>query len=251
MKKNIKLAILYLPVLFAGWIVFLVFSNAADILAQEKDSSKGEEMKTSQPSKGVPGDDPFELPEPILSSKTSVEEALSQRRSVREYGKDSLKIEEISQLLWAAQGITSRWGGRTAPSAGALFPLEIYVVVGQVKGLKPGLYHYDPGKHSVTKKIDGDLRQKLTEASLYQDEITRAPATLVITAVYERTMKKYKQRGVQYVHMEVGCTGENIYLQAETLGLGTVFIGAFEDEKVKKALGIEEEPLGIMPVGKK
>jgi SagB-type dehydrogenase family enzyme len=251
MRKNIKLAVLCLPILFAGWIVFLFLCNAADIWAQDENLSGGEEMKTSEPSKDVPGDDPFELPEPKLSSKTSVEQALSERRSVREYGTDFLSIGDISQLLWAAQGITVKWGGRTAPSAGALFPLEIYVVVGQVKGLKPGLYHYDPGKHSITKKVDGDLREKLTEASLYQDEITRAPATFVITAVYERTMKKYEQRGIRYVHMEVGCVGENIYLQAETLGLGTVFIGAFEDEKVKKALGIEEEPLGIMPVGKK
>lgn len=208
-------------------------------------------MRTSKSPKDGPADETFELPEPKLSSKTSVEEALSNRRSVREYGKDSLTIQEISQLLWAAQGITVRWGGRTAPSAGALYPLEIYVVVGEIKGLVPGLYHYDPGKHSITKKIDGDLRRKLTEASLFQDEITRAPATFVITAVYERTMKKYEQRGIQYVHMEVGAVGENIYLQAETLGLGTVFIGAFEDEKVKEALRIEEEPLGIMPVGKK
>ena len=208
-------------------------------------------MKTSESSKDSSGYESFELPEPKLSSKTSVEEALSSRRSVRDYGKDSLSIEEISQLLWAAQGITVRWGGRTAPSAGALYPLEIYLVVGEVKGLVPGFYHYDPGKHSITKKTDGDLRQKLTEASLFQDEITKAPATFVITAVYERTMKKYRERGIQYVHMEVGSAGENIYLQAEALGLGTVFIGAFEDEKVKKALGIKEEPLGIMPVGKK
>ena len=251
MKKNIKFAVLRLFVLLAGCAVFLFFESVADISAQEKSPSEGEEMKTSEPSKDSPADEPFELPEPKLSSKTSVEEALSERRSVREYGKGPLSVEDISQLLWAAQGITARWGGRTAPSAGALFPLEIYVVVGQVKGLEPGLYHYDPGKHSVIKKVDGDLRQKLTQASLHQDEITRAPATFVITAVYERTMKKYKQRGIQYVHMEVGCTGENIYLQAETLDLGTVFIGAFEDEKVKKVLGIKEEPLGIMPVGKK
>lgn len=251
MKKNIKFALLPVSILIAGWVAFFLLKNAADISAQEKNPSKGEEMKTSESSKKGSAGDPFELPEPKLSSKTSVEEALSERRSVREYGKDPLSIEEISQLLWAAQGITTRWGGRTAPSAGALFPLEIYVVVGQVKGLEPGLYHYDPRKHSITREVDGDLRQKLTQAALHQDEITRAPATFVITAVYERTMKKYRQRGIQYVHMEVGCAGENIYLQAETLGLGTVFIGAFEDEKVKKALGIKEEPLGIMPVGKK
>jgi SagB-type dehydrogenase family enzyme len=251
MNKNIKFAVLPVSILVAGWVAFLFLKNVADISAQEKNLSRGEKMKTSKSSKHSPADGPFELPEPKLSSKTSVEEALSERRSVREYDKDSLSLEEISQLLWAAQGITVRWGGRTAPSAGALYPLEIYVVAGEVSGLEPGLYHYDPGKHSITRKVDGDLRQKLTQAALYQDEIARAPATFVITAVYERTMKKYRERGIQYVHMEVGCAGENIYLQAETLNLGTVFIGAFEDEKVKKALGIKEEPLGIMPVGKK
>jgi SagB-type dehydrogenase family enzyme len=251
MKKTIKFAVFPVLILAAAWAALLFLRNATDISAQEKNPSEGEEMKTSESSQKSPAGDPFELPEPKLSSKTSVEEALSERRSVREYSKDSLSIEEISQLLWAAQGITVKWGGRTAPSAGALFPLEIYVVVGEVKGLQPGLYHYDPGKHSVTRKVDGDLRERLTQAALYQDEITRAPATFVITAVYERTMKKYKQRGIQYVHMEVGCAGENIYLQAESMGLGTVFIGAFEDEEVKKALRITEEPLGIMPVGKK
>ena len=250
MKKNIKLVIFFVALLFAGWIIFLFVKNASHISAEEKNLSREEEMKTSKSFKQSFGKS-FELPEPKLSSKISVEEALLKRRSVRDYGKGSLSIEEISQLLWAAQGITARWGGRTAPSAGALYPLEIYVVVGEVKRLEPGLYHYDPGKHGITKKVDGDLRQKLTRASLYQDEIAKAPATFVITAVYERTMKKYKQRGIQYVHMEVGCVSENIYLQAETLNLGTVFIGAFEDEKVKKALGIKEEPLSIMPVGKK
>jgi SagB-type dehydrogenase family enzyme len=242
MKKNIKLLIFSLVILLTGWMIFLFFNNAEHTLAEEKNLLKGEKMKTPES---------FRLPEPRLSSKISVEEALSKRRSVRDYSEDSLGIEEISQLLWSAQGVTVKWGGRTAPSAGALYPLEIYVLAGKVKGLKPGLYHYDPEKHVITKKVDGDLREKLTQASLDQDEITKAPATFVITAVYERTMKKYEERGIQYVHMEVGAAAENIYLQAETLNLGTVFMGAFEDDKVKKVLGIKEEPLAIMPVGKK
>jgi SagB-type dehydrogenase family enzyme len=233
-KKN-KSMIFVLIALSAGMIVFFSPSDIS-LFADEKNPTKGEAMK---------------LPEPKFSSKTSVEEALLKRRSVRDYKEDSLSLGQISQLLWAAQGVTEKWGGRTAPSAGALYPLEIYLVVGKVKELEPGLYHYDPEKHAVSQKKEGDLREKLTQASLGQDEILRAPATLVITAVYERTQKKYHQRGVQYVHMEVGSAGENIYLQAESLGLGTVFIGAFEDEEVKKALEISEEPLGIMPVGKK
>jgi len=234
MKKRIKLIIF--TIFFLGVLTLLFVHHGIQLLANEETQAKGETMK---------------LPKPRFKSPTSVEEALLERRSVRDYGEDSLSIEQISQLLWAAQGITVKWGGRTAPSAGALYPLEIYLVVGQVKGLKPGLYHYDPRKHEITQTKEGDLRQKITQASLYQDEILKAPVTLIITAVYERTMKKYGERGIRYVHMEVGSVGENVYLQAETLNLGTVFIGAFEDEEVKKVLGIGEEPLGIMPIGKK
>ncbi len=193
----------------------------------------------------------MKLPSPKSKSSTSVEEALWGRRSVRDYQKDSLSIEQISQLLWAAQGITGKWGGRTAPSAGALYPLEVYLVVGEVKGLEVGLYHYDPGEHSILQRKAGDLRKKITQASLDQDEILRSPASLIITAVYERTRKKYAERGTRYVHMETGSVGENVYLQAESLNLGTVFIGAFDDQEVKKIMEIKEEPLGIMPVGKK
>ncbi len=223
-------------VLFLAVLILPLTKQQGRILAKEEGQVEGENMK---------------LPKPKSTSSTSVEQALSDRRSARDYSGDSLTLEEISQLLWAVQGVTSEWGGRTAPSAGALYPLEIYLAAGKVKGLDTGLYHYDPGKHVVTPKKKGDLRLKLTEASLHQEEIKRAPATIIISAVYKRTMVKYGERGVRYVHMEVGSAGENIYLQAESLGLGTVFIGAFDDDQVKETLGIEEEPLAIMPVGKK
>lgn len=235
MRKRIKLLSFFMMV-FLGGGIFSFTQQGIQLLADEETSSKGETVK---------------LPKPKFKSPISVEEALGGRRSVRDYTKDSLTIDQISQLLWAAQGITAKWGGRTAPSAGALYPLEIYLVAGEVKGLEPGLYHYDPGEHAISQKKAGDLRKKLTQASLYQDEILRAPATLIITAVYERTAKKYGERSERYVHMEVGFAGENIYLQAESLNLGTVFIGAFDDDEVKKALEIDEEPLGIMPVGRK
>jgi SagB-type dehydrogenase family enzyme len=235
MYKKIRISILSLMILCGGLICFFIVKESA-LRAQEK-----------SPIKGVP----LKLPEPKLESQTSVEQTLLKRRSVREYKEDSLSLEQISCLLWSAQGITSEWGGRTSPSAGALYPLEIYLAVGKVKGLKPGLYHYEPGKHAIVHTMEGDPRGKLTEASLGQDEILNAPVSIIITAIYARTMKKYEQRGIRYVHMEAGAAGENIYLQAESLGLGTVFIGAFEDEEVKKVLGIEEVPLGIMPIGKK
>lgn len=222
-------------ILWSGIVIILSLTELP-LLAEEKSLSAGESMK---------------LPEPQFKSTTSLEETLLMRRSIREFQVDSLTLKQISQLLWSAQGITSKWGGRTSPSAGALYPLEIYLLAGKVKGLEPGFYHYEPDKHSITLKSNKDLREELAKASLDQEEISRAPVTLVIAAVYEKTMKKYQQRGVRYVYMEVGSAGENIYLQCESLGLGTVFIGAFEDEEVKKVLGIAEEPLAIFPVGKK
>jgi SagB-type dehydrogenase family enzyme len=234
MGKTIRSLVIL--VFFLESSLSLLVAHSVELVVEEKISSEGKVMK---------------LPEPKLKSPVSLEQALRQRRSVRDYGKDSLSVEQISQLLWAAQGITADWEGRTAPSAGALYPLEIYLVAGAVKGLEPGLYHYHPQSHTISRKKAGDLRKKVTQASLYQDEISRAPATFIIAAVYERTTGKYGERGIRYVHMEVGSAGENIYLQAESLDLGTVFIGAFEDEQVKGVLGIDEEPLGIMPVGKK
>jgi SagB-type dehydrogenase family enzyme len=193
----------------------------------------------------------MKLPEPKYPSRTSLEEALLNRRSVRAYTKDSLTIEEIGQLLWAAQGVTVEWGGRTAPSAGALYPLEIYLLAGEIEGLETGLHQYHPADHSISQRKAKDLRREISEASLGQDQILKAPATLIIAAVYERTTGKYGERGVRYVHQEVGSVCQNIHLQAESLNLGTVWIGAFDDQRVREALGIVEEPLAIMPVGKK
>lgn len=193
----------------------------------------------------------MKLPKPKSSGQTSLEEALSKRRSVRAYHQDPLNVEEVSQLLWAAQGVTEKWGGRTAPSAGALYPLEIYLLAGEIKGLEPGLYHYHPADHSISQRKTEDLRGEVTEASLHQDQILKAPATLIIAAVYERTTEKYGKRGVRYVHQEVGSVCQNVHLQAESLNLGTVWIGAFVDQEVKEVLGIAEEPLAIMPVGRK
>jgi len=193
------------------------------------------------------------LPIPLYDSQTSVEEALLERRSVRNYVDEPLTLAEVSQLLWAAQGITSSSGGRTAPSAGALYPLEVYLLAGEISHLPAGIYHYAPGEHTLTLTIEGDQRQALYEAALSQSAVKDAAAIIIITAVYERTMVKYGERGKQYVHMEVGCAAQNIYLQAVALDLGTVFIGAFHDDQVKRLLrlGEDEIPLGIMPVGRK
>jgi SagB-type dehydrogenase family enzyme len=193
------------------------------------------------------------LPEPAYKSGTSVEEALLKRRSVRDYKKEPLQLKEISQLLWAAQGITSaEEGGRTAPSAGALYPLELYVVIGNINTLTPGVYHYRPPDHSLERIADGDKRKLLSAAALMQGAVNKNACVIVIAADYKRTTGKYFERGKRYVHMEAGHAAQNIYLQAVSLNIGTVVIGAFTDSLVKQIIHLpkNEEPLYLMPVGK-
>lgn len=195
------------------------------------------------------------LPEPNIYGKMSVEEALARRRSVRNFSPHPLSLKELAQILWAAQGMVKKLAGRrTAPSAGATYPLEIYVVVGKgcVENLGEGIYHYMPRRHSIAIVRRGDYRERLAYAALGQDFIAQAPISIVITAIYERTTSWYGKRGIRYVHFEVGHVGQNIHLQAEALGLGTVMIGAFHDEKVAEILGVSdnEKVLYIAPVGR-
>jgi SagB-type dehydrogenase family enzyme len=194
----------------------------------------------------------IKLPAPETKNDTSVEEALSKRRSVRRYTDEPLTLAEVSQLLWAAQGVTSREGLRTAPSAGALYPLEVYLVAGNVDGLPDGVYHYRPHSHELKKITDGDKRAELSKAALGQAPVKNAAAVLVISAVYERVTGKYGNRGIRYTHIEIGHAGQNIQLQAVSLELATVVIGAFYDNAVKEGLKMpdDEVPLYIIPVGK-
>ena len=192
------------------------------------------------------------LPEPDRTGQVPLETAISRRRSVRTYATDPLSLQTVSQLLWAAQGISEPVHGlRTAPSAGALYPLEILVVAGAVDDLPAGVYRYDPHGHRLLRIIDGDQREALFAVALNQEAIRNAPASLVISAVPGRTTATYGSRGINYVHMEVGHAGQNISLQAAALNLGTVVIGAFNDNGVAAALGLaqDEEPFYIMPVG--
>jgi len=185
------------------------------------------------------------LPQPRLKGEVSLEETLARRRSVRSFTGQELTLEEISQLLWAAHGITAGWGGRTAPSAGALYPLEVYVATAN------GLYHYVPQGHKVIVVSRDDLRLKLWEAGLKQDSIRDAPAVFVITAIYERTARKYGGRAERYVKLEAGHACQNILLQAVALGLGAVPIGAFYDDQIQAALSLppDHELLYLIPVG--
>ena len=199
----------------------------------------------------VQSDSLIKLPQPDTIGRVTVEQALQHRRSVRTFADESLTLGQVGQLLWAAQGWTRGPIGRTAPSAGATYPMELYLVAGKVKGLKPGVYHYEFDGHSLALAKKGDLRKKLAGVALGQTSISTAPVVLVLAADYSRTAKRYLERAPRYVHMEVGHIGENVHLQCEGLGLGTVMIGAFEDAAVKKLLGISQEPLYIMPVGRK
>ncbi len=190
----------------------------------------------------------IQLPKPKEKGLTSIEETLNKRISVREYTRGSLRLEHISQLLWAASG--RNLYRRTAPSAGATYPLETYLVAGEVEAMEPGVYQYAPSNHSLQMLTAQDVRRQLSRAALGQQMVIEAPASIIIAAEYERTAGHYGQRGVRYVHMEAGHVGQNVSLQAIALNLGTVMIGAFDDMGVKEVLGIREEPLYIIPVGK-
>ncbi len=194
----------------------------------------------------------IKLPPPMVKGKISLEEAIKKRRSERDFQDRALTLRQVSQILWAAQGITEEKGfKRAAPSAGALYPLELYLVVKKVKELEAGVYHYHPANHTLDLTLRGNYQTPLAEACLGQMFIAEASVSLVIAAEYERTTAKYGKRGLRYVHIEMGHVGENICLQVVALGLGTVTIGAFWDEEVFHRLSLPKnyKPLYVLPVG--
>ena len=196
------------------------------------------------------------LPKPSLDGKVSVERAIQQRRTIRDFRETPLSLVHLSQLLWSAQGITDPKGaGRAAPSGGARYPLDIYVIIGKksVENVEEGIYHYMPEKHSISSIDKRDLRREIASASLGQLWNAKAPVMFVITAEYARITARYGDRGIRYAQIEVGHVGQNLFLQAEALGLGAGIVGAFNDSEVAKVLGVprQHEPLLIMPVGYK
>lgn len=189
------------------------------------------------------GDQMIKLPDPRFTNK-SIEECIQARRSIRSFKDKDLTIQEIANILWAAQGITDTNSGfRAAPSAGATYPLELFIAK------KDGLFRYIPQSHAIKKEINKDLRKDIAKAALSQMFIADAGLVIVITAVFDRTTWRYGKRGIRYIHNEVGHCAQNIHLEAVALGLGSVPIGAFDDEKLKKLLKLEEESLYIIPVG--
>ena len=193
----------------------------------------------------------FMLPPPTPGGTRSLPQLLKHRRSVRDFAPTPLSPAQIGQLLWAAQGITAEGKLRTAPSAGALYPLELYVVAGHVEGLPAGIYHYDPHGHRLVSVEPGDRRRALASAAGQQKSIAAAPAVIVFGAVYARTAARYGNRAGRFVHIELGHAAENLYLQAEDLGLGTVDVGSFDDQEVARVVQLPRDvaPLLLMPVG--
>jgi len=198
----------------------------------------------------------MKLPTPKFDGETSLEKTIKDRRTIRSFTSRHLTLEQLSQLIWAAQGITADRGHlRAAASGGALYPIDLYAVVGQngVEGIEAGVYHYEPKGHSLSLVTEGDLRNEVARASLSQMWMAKPPLSLVITAEYDRINIKYGTRGVRYAMIEAGHVGQNIFLQSEALGLGAGIVGAFDDKDVIRVMGIprSHEPLLIMPVGYK
>jgi SagB-type dehydrogenase family enzyme len=201
----------------------------------------------------------IKLPQPDKISGLTVEEALLLRRSIRDFRDDPVKLRDLALILWATYGLSDPVEGfLTTPSAGATYPLQVYVVIGSRgviddgRFLDPGVYRYDPERHVLMLVRSGDVRRELMQAALIQGFIGRAPVSMVITAIYERTTSVYGERGrTRYVPMEAGHASENAYLMATALGYGTVAVGAFRDNEVSKVIGVEgsEIPLYIMPIG--
>ncbi len=192
------------------------------------------------------------LPPPAMDAGHSLVQALRERRSVRAFGPGALSLAELSQLLWAAQGVTAPAGQRTAPSAGALYPLELRVVVGAVAGLAPGVYRYLPAGHRLERGDPRDPRPALAAAAHAQSWVRENAALVILSAEYARTTGKYGQRGVRYAHLEAGHAAQNLLLAATALGLGSVIVGAFDDDAVARALGLPpgEAPLVLIPLGR-
>lgn len=190
------------------------------------------------------GGDMIKLPSPEFTNK-SIEECIQARRSMRNFRNQNLSDQEISNILWAAQGITDKDRGfRAAPSAGATYPLELFIAK------KEGLFRYIPQSHGLKKEKNKDVRKDIAKAALSQMFIVDAGMVVVITAVVARTSWRYGERAVRYVNNEVGHCAQNIHLEAVALGLGSVPIGAFNDGQLKEVLGLqEEEPFYIIPVG--
>jgi len=241
-KRQILLKVIMKLLLITIVVLTIVFTNiGCDILVTRYEEEQKEEEELAD----IDFQEIIDLPVPKIKSEMSLEEAIITRRSIRSFDGKELNLEQISQILWAAQGITDERGHRAAPSAGALYPLEIYVVK------KDGIYHYIPEGHKIEMILKGDARKKLSDVCLGQKWVEDAPIDIIITGIYKRTTIKYGDRGIRYVYLEAGTACQNILLQAVSLGLGAVPVGAFHDNQIQEVLNLEKEeiPLFVIPIG--
>ncbi len=201
----------------------------------------------------------IELPVPSLDGSVSVEDAINKRRSVREFTDQPLSMADLSQCVWSAQGTTGNDGKKVAPSAGAVYPVTLYVVVGVIENLSAGLYRYEPNRHTLEAIRAGELRAQLRDAALEEQPwIGQAASILVIAADIAKASSAFQQqppagqRGLRYIYMEVGAIAENVYLQGQTIGVGVVFIGGFDDQKVMDVLKLPSPytPVGLVCLGR-
>ena len=192
------------------------------------------------------------LPAPRVDGAVALERALAQRRSLRSFADRPLALADAGQLLWAAQGVSdAAQGRRTAPSAGATYPLVLYLVAGRVDGLPSGVHRYDPATHRLSAVAGGDLRAAMADVARVQPWLRDAPALVVIAAQPARTAARYGARTERYVAIEAGAAAQNLLLQAVALGLGGTVVGAFDDAALRRLLPLAdgEQPLLIVPVG--
>lgn len=231
-------------VILTALLMILVFSGCTEINNDKNGADVKEDIQVNQTME-------IELPAPRLKGDMSIEETLAQRRSIRSYSDKNLSLTDVSQLLWAAQGVTSDYGFRTAPSAGALYPLEIYLIAGRVTGLESGVYNYRPATHSLVQTIGSDRRNELYRAALSQSHVKDAAVDIVIAADYSRITGKYGDRGIRYAYMEAGHAAQNVQLQGVSLGIGTCPVGAFDDEKVANIMNLpaSQDALYILSAG--
>ncbi len=249
MKKLVYIVSVFGLILIATALFRLIFISVTPANASKM--TEKAEMNPPNFSDQKPGET-IALVLPDTEGGMPLGKALSLRRSNRRYEAQPLSIRELSQLLWSGQGVTNQRGFRTAPSAGATFPLDLYVVVNNVNGLSKGLYQYLHNSHElkmISNTINVDM---LARACLGQRMISEAGAVIVFSAVFERTTTRYGERGERYVHNEVGHASQNIHLMAASLNLGTVVVGAYRDQEVESLLNLGEgvRVLYLMPVGK-
>ena len=260
MKKTLTKTSIFIVILLGATLLMACQENGEVDSSNEYEAVSSDEeyevISSDEERSENQGGNPrtYLLPSPVAEGNISVEEALMNRRSHRSFQDKPLTTKQLSQILWAAYGVSDPRGLRTAPSAGALYPLEIFVVIGNVTGIEAGVYRYLPREHKIERTSEYDIRQDLAELAWGQTFIQDAPIIIIYTGIFSRTTGRYGvEQGRIYVYMEVGHSAQNVYLQAETLGLGTCAVGAFRDNNINLLLGIpadsEEELLYLMPVG--